>query len=255
MPLLDFQVSAVGDSPTIPWVFAGDRTKLVSRGARLGKCLAALQTLPVWIALCAGTLVGTACAEPGDTNTLTQITRPSPVLLQATVQNGEIVGFEQKRRIFINVGSRRLVFLLPLGFHASVSDPEKIVLFNNNLTCAFTLRILETAASSGTNGLSAELCRSWVTARFDEAIIKEDLTVSAGGETGPAFDLMCKQDRVTRNVRIGFVATSVGVLEFELATSPEQFDAAKTMMRALLRGLQISDAHGMLTIQVSRGDN
>lgn len=250
MPLLDYRGSVTGAAVVTPWEFAGIRTRWGSGPIRQSK---RLTKLPALLAFWALTIVGLAQAEP-DNNTEPQ-TAPSPIQLHATVQNGEIVGFEQMRRVFITVGSRRLVFLLPLEYHANVSDPKKIVLFKSDLTCRFTLRILEAAETSGTNLVSAERCRAWATNRFDEASITEELTLSAGGGTGPAFDLICKQDRVTRNVRLGFVATSVGVLECELATSPEQFAAAKTMMRILLRSLQISDAHGLLTIRVYRGEN
>ncbi len=252
MPRLDFQAPVADTDRGISRKFADVRIRLVSRALRQGKLLAMLSAM---IALGALTIVTPARAEPEDDNPSPQTEQPSPILLHATVQNGEIVGFEQMRRVFITVGSRRLVFLVPLEYHANVSDPKRIVLFKSDLTCRFTLRILEAAETSGTTLVSAERCRAWATNRFDEASITEELTLSASGGTGPAFDLICKQDRVTRNVRLGFVATSVGVLECELSTSPEQFAAAKTMMRILLRSLQISDANGLLTIQVYRGEN
>lgn len=251
MPRPDFQFPRAQSGPVTLWALAGIGSRQVSRARLEGKRLAKLSALMALLAL---TIAGLAQAEPDD-NALPQSEPPTPILLQPTVQNGEIVGFEQVRRIFLNVGSQRLVFLVPLDFHVNVSDPKKVVLFKSDLTCTFTLRILAAAGSSGPTGVSVRHCRAWVTDRFDEAVITEELTLSAGGATGPAFDLICKQDRLTRNVRLGFVPTTVGVLECELSASPEQFAAAKTTMRILLRSLQMSGANGELTIPVLRGDN
>ena len=68
--------------------------------------------LSLWLGM--GSVLGfQLLAEP--TNPAAQPTTTQLVLapLNAAVQAGEIVGFEQFRRVFMNVSGRRLMFVVP----------------------------------------------------------------------------------------------------------------------------------------------
>lgn len=102
--------------------------------------------------------------------------------------------------------------------------------------------------------LNADLCRAWLSVRLSDLIIQEEFSLTAARGSGPAFDLICKVDGVVRASRVAFIASPIGVLEFNGLTSPERFEEAKAQFRSWLRGFRISDATGQLETLSARGE-
>ncbi|HNQ71980.1 MAG TPA: hypothetical protein PKN95_00050 [Verrucomicrobiota bacterium] len=177
-----------------------------------------------------------------------------PLALHATVQDGEIVGFEQIHRIFMSVNQRRLMFMLPQQYRVELKHPEKITLANADFTALLAVRVLTAAEGASAPGSSAGY-RAWITSRWPDLILLNEGTFSAAKSSGPAFEFSCKVDDVARKVQIGFVPTPVGILEFSAVCSPETFASAKSTLYVLMRSFQISDPDGKLNIVAVRGDN
>jgi hypothetical protein len=187
-------------------------------------------------------------ADPANPAAPPMATPPALASLNASVQAGEIVGFEQFHRVFMNVGGRRLMFVVPQeDFRADIADPEKVVLVSQDYTCLLSFRIATNGSDIGTP-LNAELCRTWLSARLGEPTFLDEFSQTAASCSGPAFDLIAQTNGVTRYCRVAFVASPIGILEFTVSASPEKFSAAKSTFQAWLRGFQISDAQGQLKI-------
>jgi hypothetical protein len=178
--------------------------------------------------------------------------RLAPTALNATVQDGEIIGNEQRRRVFMNVGGRRLMLAVPQGFRAVNANPEKIVLVNRDYSCVLSFRIAAPGSATAAS-LNAELCRGWLSAQLDDLKIQEEFSLTAANQSGPAFEVSYNADGVSRSSQVAFIPSPVGVLEFSLASSPEVFQAAKSDFRGLLRCFRISDADGKLEILPAQG--
>ncbi len=192
-------------------------------------------------------------AEPASTDEHEQASRPAPISLNATMQGGEIIGQEQKRRVFATAGGRRLMLPVPLGFRVDFSNPEKVALVNSDYSCVLSFRIVA-PGSAAADSLNAEVCRAWLSARLGDLRIQEEFSMAVADGNGPAFDLKCRVDGVVRASRVAFIASPVGVLEFTSLSSPEQAEAAKASLRFLMRSFRISDLNGKLEIAPSRSD-
>lgn len=198
-------------------------------------------------------------AATNSTNTITadyaaspdappEAARPAPTALNATVEDGEIIGNEKRRRVFMDVGGRRLMLVVPQGFRAVNANPDKLVLVNRDSSCVLSFRIAAPGSVAAAS-LNAELCRGWLSARLGDLKIQEEFSLTAANESGPAFEVNYKADGVSRASRVAFIPSPVGVLEFSLASDPEVFQASKSEFRGLLRGFRIGDANGKLELE------
>lgn len=192
-------------------------------------------------------------AEPASTNVPAEGAQPATTTLNATVQDGEIIGQEQQRRVIATAGGRRLMLAVPQGFRLASSSPEKVMLVNRDSSCVLSFRIVA-PGNAATDSLNPDVCRSWLSARLGDLRIQEEFSMAAANGHGPAFDLLCKVDGVARASRVAFIASPVGVLEFTSLSSPEHSEAAKASLRFLMRSFRISDVNGKLEISPARSD-
>ena len=186
-------------------------------------------------------------AEPARPDAPAQAALPVLTALNATVQDGEIIGNEQHRRVLMKVGGRRLLLVVPQGFRAVDTNPEKVVLVNRDYSCVLSFRIAAPGSVAAAS-LNADLCRRWLSARLGDLKIHEEFSLTAANQSGPAFEVYYQADGVPRSSQVAFIPSPIGVLEFSLASSPEAFQAAKSEFRGFLRGFRISDTNGKLEI-------
>jgi len=173
---------------------------------------------------------------------------PKPVALNAVVREGEVVGFEQFRRVFMKVGDRQLMFVVPQGdFSADTSDSEKVVLVSQDYTCSLSFRITSLGNAAGAS-LNPDVCRAWLATRFGKPTVLEELSLRAANFSGPGFDVVSKPNGVPRSSRVTFIPSPVGILEFEMSSSPAKFSEAKSMFQSWLRGFQMSEVNGQIKV-------
>jgi hypothetical protein len=193
-------------------------------------------------------------AEPAGSDEPVEGSPPASKALNATVLDGEMIGWEQYRRVFMAMGGQRMVLVVPQDFRADIGNPEKVVLVNHDYSCVLSFRLVA-SGSAAVAALNADLGRAWLSARLGELKIQEEFSQSTTTGSGPAFDLTCKVDGVARAARVAFIASPFGVLEFTSLSSPEKFEAAKANLRYVLRSFRIGDANGKLEIPpAARGD-
>jgi hypothetical protein len=211
-------------------------------------------------------------AGPAETEEPAEAAPPVPTALHATVQDGELIGNELCRRVSMNVGGRRLMLVVPQGFGVDIANSQNVIMVNRDYSCVLSFRIAA-PGSVAASSLKADLCRAWLwdrrvklgeptstskstsAARLASLRIQHEFSLTAANGSGPAFDLVANVDGVVRNSRVAFIASPVGVLEFNSSSSPEAFEEAKAKLRFVLRGFQISDANGQLEIHPSQSES
>jgi hypothetical protein len=67
--------------------------------------------------------------------------------LKATVQGSENVGSEASQTVVMSMGGRRLILAAPLGFRASITNPDKISLANQDCSGVLSFRVASRGAS------------------------------------------------------------------------------------------------------------
>jgi len=205
-----------------------------------------LSLKPILLALASVCGLG-LLAEPADRAVPADAARFEPTALNACVRDGEVIGREQHRRVFMNVEGRRLMLVAPQGFRVILASPDKVVLVNRDCSCILSFRIAA-AGSIAAASLNADLCRAWLTAWPGDLKIQEEFSLTAANQSGPAFEVSFCADGLFRTSQVAFIPSPVGVLEFKLISSPEKFQAAKAEFHGLLLGFRISDANGKLEI-------
>lgn len=194
----------------------------------------------------------TEAKETTNSPSSTELLRPQE--FDATVQDQQSTASESVRCILMSANQRHMRFVLPEEFRADLRNPEKITLANESFTALLSVRVLAATEDSPAPG-SAAAYRTWISSRWADPVILNEHTFSAAKNSGPAFDLLCKVDRVVRKVQIGFVPTPAGILEFSAVCSPEQFESAKSALYVLMRGFQMSGLDGKLPLVVYHSES
>jgi hypothetical protein len=193
-------------------------------------------------------------AEPESNDERAETAQPVKTALNATVQDGEKVGSVATQHVVMSMGGRRLMLTAPLGFRANTTNPDKITFANQDFSCVLSFRVVS-PGSAAASALNTDLCRGWLASRLVDLSIQEEFSLTVPSGSGPAFDLKCKVDGVVRISRVAFIASPVGVLEFNSLSSPEEAEAAKLNLRFLSRGFRIGDANGQFEILPSQSES
>jgi hypothetical protein len=178
-----------------------------------------------------GVCLLTQCLSAEEAATAADAAAPK---LETTVRVAESTGRETIRHACFALGPNRFAFVIPPGFRLDTATAEKVVLVNNDFSCLISLRI---AAPT-----PPEARREDVLTQYPGAKILGELTFTAANQTGPAFDLQCSPGGVVRSVRVAFIPSPAGVLEFTLLCSPDKFRGFHGDFDFLLQTLRTSDA-------------
>jgi len=193
-------------------------------------------------------------AQPARPDAPAEVTQPAKIALDATVLDGEKAGSEATQCVVMSLGVRRLMLTAPQGFRANTTHPDKVTFANQDFSCVLSFRVVS-PGSVAASALKPNLCRGWLAARFVDLRIEEEFSLTVPGGSGPAFDLKCNVDGLVRASRVAFIASPVGVLEFNSLSSPEESETAKLNLRFLSRGFRISDANGQFEILPSQSES
>jgi hypothetical protein len=163
----------------------------------------------------------------------------TPSGFQVSIRSEEIRGNSwQIQRAYVTVGTNKLAFVVPEGFRADASDPQRIVISDVNCTCFITFRFvdLEPAASKE---LQPDSYRDLALGRFPDARITNEYTDFVGNRSGPGFDLRWKNWGGTEQcARVAYIPSAAGVMEFSLVSSSARFEGCQTLLRTLMSSLR-----------------
>jgi hypothetical protein len=158
--------------------------------------------------------------------------------LQVALKRGETVGNNQVQRAFLMCGTNKYVFIVPSGFRADASSPNKILITDAGNNCFITLRFGESTLAPG-QPLGIAACRAEVLNRYPTAKISREFTALVANHSGPAFDLIWNNPSgVEQSAQVIFIPFSAGVMEFDLLTSSNKFNDGRNILTVLLGSIQ-----------------
>ena len=176
-----------------------------------------------------------------------------PRNFEAALKNGEVVGFEQVRRVFITSGTNEFLFVVPQGLRMD-TNPDKLTLVATDSSYFLTFRVLRPAVpEANTSNLGS--ARRYVSDLFPQARILEEFFKTAAGRNGPAFDIRLKAaGGMERALCVVLVPSEAGVLEFTLNADLSKSAEAKAAFHSLLRTFR-SNERGKLEVTPRVVDN
>lgn len=173
---------------------------------------------------------------------------PTSTPFEANVSSGESIGSEQVRRVNIVVGTNEFAFVVPRGLNLRVdaSQPGRLIISCLDSSYFVTVRLLRGASQgSGEIDLTSTF-RNIVLAEYEGASGLEESTLTADGNTGPAFEAeWYAVGKLRRIIHVAFIPTKAGTMEFSLVTDPKTSSEAKTALSALMMTLR-SNKHGKI---------
>ena len=170
--------------------------------------------------------------EPSIEASATVTNRPG---LKATLHGGETIGTHQVQRAFLDVGTNRIVFIVPGGFWMDGSNPQKIVLTAADKSAFITVRVLATAGSE--MGFKEEALN-----RYPGAKITQESFDLVANHSGPSFNLEWMNGGVAQSAHISFIPTAAGILEFSVLSRSSDFKDARNNFETLIGSVQTNES-------------
>jgi hypothetical protein len=163
------------------------------------------------------------------------------------VEPGEFVGEEQLRRVYVTVGASQYGSIVPHGLRVDTANPDKVTLADPGLGFFLTLRVTPPAAASGNLD---EVSRQRLLQNYPNAEILDQTTTEVTGRRCPTFDLRWKSaDGPMRMVRVVYLSTAGGMLEFTLVADLARFGEAQIALGGLLHRFRTNES-GALQMEV-----
>ena len=170
----------------------------------------------------------------------------SSITFSAWVENGEFIGDEQLRRLYVSSGTNKFGFLIPSGLRVDISQADRVTLMQPDLSYFITLRI-----NAGVP-LGADDFRRQVLLHYSGALLIEETSAEAAGRRGPMFNLRWKPAEGTdRVVTVAYIPNAIGILEFSVVAEFSKSAEAQSALIALLGRLQSSE-RGRLRMETFR---
>lgn len=162
----------------------------------------------------------------GSASAMGQTVPPStnaPAFSLATTKH-ELEGIGHYFRAVATMGTNQFAFILPKGYFMRLDEANRqLRAVEREDKCSITIRLFDAptnAVNKTTGELVPEIFRQMALQRLPSARITEDLSLSAGGQTGPAFDITWRNEGgISLQSRVAFIPTPAGVVEFHLLTS------------------------------------
>ncbi|MBI3877733.1 MAG: hypothetical protein HY300_17535 [Verrucomicrobia bacterium] len=162
---------------------------------------------------------------------------PPPIEVK-TVRE-ELQGIGAFFRVYITVGTNKMALLVPQGFrmHADAGQ-RRIVLAENDERCVITVQLhgpVPPPEKPGAPLLKPEVYRDLLLQRHPAAKVIEEYTLSAAGQSGPAFDAALRNAAgLSQRMRVAFIPTPAGVVEFNMLAGEDKFAEFHAAFNSLL---------------------
>lgn len=172
-----------------------------------------------WLLLCLLVALpgtgGLAQTAPAETN--------APAFSLTTTRH-DLEGIGHYFRAVATLGTNQLAFIVPKGYLIRLDEAARqLRAVEREDKCSITVRLFPTptnAVDKAGGELKPAVFRELVLARHGDARVVEELTLTAGGSPGPAFDFTWRNaGGFPLQSRIAFIPTPAGIVEFHLLTS------------------------------------
>ena len=141
-----------------------------------------------------------------------------------TTTRHELDGVGHYVRALATLGTNQLAFIVPKGYFIRPDEAARqLRAIEREDKCSITVRLFDTptnAFDKATGEVKPAVFRELLLARHPEARIVEELSLTAGGAPGPAFDFVWRSAAgFLLQCRIAYIPTKAGTVEFYLLTS------------------------------------
>lgn len=163
-----------------------------------------------------------------------------PQKFDTAIQNCEIIGREQVRRVLVSHATNEFIFTAPHGLRVE-AKPAMLAVVSADSTFFLTFRILDSRLTELNSG-NLDSYRDLVFNQFPEAKVTEESSKTVCGRTGPTFDLRVKITRgMERDIRVVLIPSAAGLLEFTLNADITKLADAKNAFNIVLRTFRSSE--------------
>jgi hypothetical protein len=160
-------------------------------------------------------------AQPADTNVQT-----APLVTEAVVVPGEIIGSEQIHRAFIKFGATEFMFIVPADILAQFTRECPVTLKSRKDNFTITMRLLNSLPAE-TTLKSAQ--KSWMETHYGPLQHVEEFSIPVEAREGAGMQFrQTPEPGVSRFVKTIWAPCEIGILEFTL------FSDSKCAKNALL---------------------
>lgn len=160
--------------------------------------------------------------------------------LQVSIKRGELIGHNQVQRAFVTSGTNEFLMVVPGGARASLAKPDQLTIVPTDYGYYLSFRII---AFASTEASSSNYYRDLILTRYPGAKIIETSSEGAGGHAGPAFDLQwTTTGGVDQLVRVAFIPSAAGVLEFTLIVDEKKSAEGQSNFRDLLMNFRSNES-------------
>jgi len=172
--------------------------------------------------------------------------------LQVSLRNQEFRGNDwQVQRVYLTVGTNQLAFLVPQGFRADASNPQRIVMSAFDSSCFITFRFMDPELAGGKE-LQSDCCRALALSRFSGARITNEHGEYACNHSGLGFDLQWTlSGGAEQSARVVFIPSAAGIMEFSVLSSSARFEDSQTVLRTVLASLRSNELGPLRIIPVA----
>lgn len=162
-------------------------------------------------------------------------------LLQVCTTNEFVPSLPPVLRVYVTAGTNRFALLVPPGFRMNDTTGDRVSLVNPDYTCFLTFRIAGQLPEDGAD-LDADAYKQRVLFEHPGGIIKQQLSVVAGGRRGIAFDVQwAGPEAVPRTERVAYVPTEAWVAQFSLLANTKKFPSGQVGFDSLLLTFRASE--------------
>jgi hypothetical protein len=166
--------------------------------------------------------------------------------LDISVQPGEVIGHEQIVRCLLKCGTNQFLFMLPPNTRSSATNPETIVLSGTDGLYYLSLRVLESGAGVGGQARSR---KEQAIESYPGAQHVEEFSMFVAGHEGSGLQLrQASAVGGARQVRLLWVPSAAGTLEFTLNTDPGNAGIAMRAFECVLLSFQSNERGKIIVI-------
>ena len=188
-------------------------------------------------ATCGILLLG-AVARAGDGTSTKTDTNVAPAF-KTELFKGEFVGVTQVLRLMVSSGTNQFLIVVPLGLELDQTSNNRIVIVPPDRSYHLIFRM--TGAPDG-DPSKHDSFRERLAQEYAGAKITDESFSKTAGHIGPSFDLFWRAYGGTEQfVRVAFIPSVAGILEFSLVSDSENLGDAQRSFRKLLRGFQSNE--------------
>jgi hypothetical protein len=199
-----------------------------------------------WLGLTLAASSGSTHGAPGNEKQAGPVVNSCSLSAQSRHEEGP--GLLPCDRAYVRAGTNNFAFLIPGQLQLRPWNSASVALVSHDYSRQIIIRFASQALADP-GELSLDAASQWLSSTYPHAKVLNTFSLSADSRRGPAFEIaFAGAANSARRGVVAFIPSRLGVLEFSLATSPEQFAAARQQLNTVMLTFRVSDPNGELRV-------